>query len=317
MRIKNITNSLISIALCNLIKKKSPLSVQYAITKKCNLACNYCYVDTKTSSELNTKQIFSFIDELNSSGCQRLNFTGGEPLLRNDLKEIIDYANNKKIITSISSNGYLFERIKEIKPDLYHFSLDGNHKIHDFLRGVESFDRLIKSIKIARKNNIKVWTTTVLNKYNLNDIDFILNLAEELDFYCHFTPIQNLHEHNKGYTPNQKLYFKAINHLIKLKNKRMANSKGALNYLLHWPSFKGNYKCYAGKLHLYIDSNGDLYPCISQNYKTNIKNGFKKAFNQLQVLHDKCNYCICQGLIEQNNLFSLNIDSIYHALNYY
>jgi len=76
-------------------ERRNPFSVMFELTYECNFDCIHCYVrgSRKEKRELNTKEVFSVLDELKKMGIFRIGFTGGEPLLRKDIFDILDYAN--------------------------------------------------------------------------------------------------------------------------------------------------------------------------------------------------------------------------------
>ena len=73
------------------IKLKSPLSVCWQITTKCNLNCKYCISNSNMSGDygLSTEKAIEIINHLGKIGVNRLDFTGGEPLIRKDLKKLL------------------------------------------------------------------------------------------------------------------------------------------------------------------------------------------------------------------------------------
>ena len=90
-------------------------TVNFHLVKHCPMACNFCYArfedvirDTKVSTlGLPTEQARKVVAELAGLGFEKINFAGGEPLLRKDLPELIRYAKSLGLVTSIISNGQL------------------------------------------------------------------------------------------------------------------------------------------------------------------------------------------------------------------
>jgi MoaA/NifB/PqqE/SkfB family radical SAM enzyme len=288
--------------------KKTPLCIDFRITTKCNNKCEYCNVPEKTSDELNTEQIFSMLDEAKRLGCIYFDISGGEPLLRKDIGQIIDYAKNLGLIVGMVTNGKLVhEKIKEIKNlDTLAISLDGSKEVHDKLRGEGSYSSAVNAIKIAKGNNLKVMLFTVLSANNIDQIDSLIDFAEKEKVFLH---VNKLFKHNSYTTnvnflvPNKKEFKIAINKLIKSSSSCIIDSKEYLRYLL---GDLGLPKCYAGKLFCRIDPNGDMYPC--QDMLGRIKGinvneyGFKEAFKMLKS--SKCSICNCALYIEFNNIFA-------------
>ena len=90
-------------------------TVNFHLVKHCQMACNFCYArfddvirDTKVSKlGLPTEQARAVVTELARLGFKKINFAGGEPLLRKDLPELIRFAKSLGLVTSIISNGQL------------------------------------------------------------------------------------------------------------------------------------------------------------------------------------------------------------------
>ncbi len=312
----------IEVIKSKLFNKKIPLVVGWAITNRCNYHCKYCSRWKKKTKELSTKQILSIIDELKQLGCQRIVFTGGEPLLRRDIGIIVDYCKEKNLTVGINSNGSLFrKRISKIKNiDSLTLSLDGPEEINDSLRVKGSYKSVIDALKTAKKNNINVSLTTVVSKLNLSYLKDILKIAEKYDVFVYFQPVSMVYGYNEPKElkcPPDK-YKKLIDELITLKkkgNRQIGNSLLGLRHLRNWPQPK-KIKCAAGIIRCRIEPNGDIYPCgrlvgeiSSQNCVTL---GFKEAFNRLTRVN--CNTCWCFNNVELNLAYSLNINTIKNLL---
>ena len=81
------------------------------VTGRCNLNCKYCWDIFKQEKEMDTRKAKEMIDRISSDKCEMLLFTGGEPLVRNDLFELISYADSKKISNiKICTNGVLIDK---------------------------------------------------------------------------------------------------------------------------------------------------------------------------------------------------------------
>ena len=143
--------------------KNSLISLNY----KCNAKCSFCYLKDKQIEELDTETWKSIIDQL--KGFKSLVILGGEPLLRNDLYEIVTHAKKvgiKKI--AISTNSYLLtdEIIQKFGQDVvWQISLDYFSTKHDKVRGLSIFK---KAMSLVKKHPNLVVRTTIMND-NLRD----------------------------------------------------------------------------------------------------------------------------------------------------
>jgi MoaA/NifB/PqqE/SkfB family radical SAM enzyme len=321
-----------------IFKRRLPLMVNLSLTDRCNFNCLYCSTPKWNRKEMSLQQIFTLIDELAKRGNIRLGLTGGEALLREDIGEIIRYAKRKKIFTTIITNGWLIEeKIDEIKDlDALIVSLDGPKKIHDMLKKKGSYDKLMEGIKLANEYGMRIWSVTVLTKYNTNlrCIDFILKKAKELNFYTYYQllirnapAISGIIDPLLPSRSNLKSVFKK---LIEEKSKGapIIQSKECLMYLYNWPDYRitqweDNWpsnikkgKCYAGKLFCSITCDGYVYPCLVKIGKVPSLNfldvGFDKAFSYASKQVKK--NCWCHVNIEYNNLCSLSPTSLLNLI---
>lgn len=314
MNLKNKLDIICSLFKVYSLKKRVPFAVSWMLTNRCNRKCSYCDLPRIKCKELTTKQIFSIIDELKEMGCQRIGFTGGEPLLKENVGEIIDHCVDKGIFTGLVSNGALVpEKIDEIKNlDLLQLSIDGSEEVNDKQRYKGSYKEVVKAIETAKDYHLKVWLTSVLTKHNIGYIDSVIKLAEDFDIKVFFQPVVSYKNcGDVGYLfPAELDYKKTMSYLIRTKSKIIANSNSGLKYLYHWPQSQ-SMKCFAGRLLAHIYTNGDVYPCFNMDGKRPINcldMTFKKAFSSLSL--PTCNSCWTYANIEFNHLFSLKFDTI-------
>lgn len=166
---------------------KKPVVV-WNSTKACNLHCVHCYYSANTRPDpdaLTTAEARAFIDDLAAFGAPVLLFSGGEPLLRDDLFELGAYAAERGIRAVISTNGTLIERkvaqrIKEAGFSYVGVSLDGIGETNDRFRGVRgAFEAALRGIRHCTEVGIRVGLRLTLNKHNYEDLADILDLLEE------------------------------------------------------------------------------------------------------------------------------------------
>jgi len=318
-----------------------PLGVYLHITSKCNLKCAYCdygKLNCGGGIDLSVADAFGLIDEMAAAGVMKLNITGGEPLLHSNIGEIIDYAKKKKMFVVISTNGLLIsDRLEALSSaDVIMISFDGTKENHERLRGQNTYDKLIAAFENLRKSKIAFWTSTTLNKYNIADIDFILDMAEKYGTFANFALIQFFNEINrdnslpdyekvKDLMPDDAAARRTFAELLRLKNngRRVGSSAEFLKFMMRWNDYKQllsqddyGIKCFAGRLycHLYYDKKlyacghcrGNLAPVDLSEY------GFKDAFRRLIKLN--CNSCRVACDTENNIIYNLNFRSIFNWL---
>lgn len=305
-----------------LFRKRIPLFVSWSLTNRCNLHCRYCEIPTLKSKELSTEQVFKVIDELYLSGTRVVSFTGGEPLLREDIGRIIDYAKSKGIYVKLNSNGILVKkRIKDIKNlDVLQLSFDGPKAIHDRQRGKGSYDSVIEAINIAKENNIRVYFNTTVTRFNVNNLDYIFCKIKEFKIPTSFQPVTDILFCTKNIGslyPKKGDFNKAIKNMMKEKrtNPYILNSYNSLRYMSRWP-LNSRINCFAGKVAYRISSDGGILPCnrtMDKSFRYNcLKDNFKDVLGK--KLDAVCNGCWCITALELNYAFALRFEPIFNII---
>lgn len=166
---------------------RAPVNVTWEITSKCNLQCRHCLsadLEEKSSGELGFDQCRALIDELDRMNVFQINFGGGEPLLREDFPEILDYAHSKGLTTCVSTNGTLLDeslakRLAGMALLRIQVSLDGaTAATNDAIRGSGSYARIIQGIALLRKHGFPdLSINTVVTRTNFCEMERLCALA--------------------------------------------------------------------------------------------------------------------------------------------
>lgn len=173
--------------LVQFARDKKPVVV-YNVTRRCNLRCAHCYSESKDidySGELTTEEARAMIDSLARLGAPVILFSGGEPLMRPDLLELMKYARDNKLRVVISTNGTMLSdeflsRAKEVGLSYIGISLDGLEEINDRFRGHRgAFNLALDGIRRTQKAGIKVGLRFTINKRNSQEIEGIFDLMEK------------------------------------------------------------------------------------------------------------------------------------------
>jgi len=168
---------------------KKPVVV-WNMTKRCNLKCVHCYakaVDPEGVDDINTDQAKVLIDDLSAYGAPVMLFSGGEPLVRQDLVELASYATSKGMRAVISTNGTLItkEKARELKSvglSYVGISLDGGEEIHDKFRAVPgSFKKALQGVENCMAEGLKVGLRFTINKRNQGEVPKVFEIVRELD----------------------------------------------------------------------------------------------------------------------------------------
>ncbi len=317
--------------------KQLPFSLDINPTDSCNLHCLSCWLRNKKFKsldskeyELSDKKLLQLIDEAIEFGIKEFEISGGgEPLSRGVTFELMKKIKNSKAKGSITTNGILFtekiiKKLVEIGWDRIIFSIDGgNSEINDYLRG-ESFDKIVKNIRIFneyKKDKPLLSFNTVISNKNYNQLKNIVRLASEIGVDS--IKFESLTIHSK-IGKKLELNGKQIEELQQDIHK-IASLSEELNVKTNILDFNtdsvnqdkvnfSNIVCYEPWYHLVIKTDGSVGPCcLSDDKMINIKEmslrdiWFSPYFENLRESILKRNlprYCsICNvGQVFQNQL---------------
>ena len=170
---------------------QSPFLVIWEVTRACALKCLHCRAEAqyrRDPRELTTEEGKALIREIRDLGAPLLVFTGGDPLMREDLFELAEYAKGQGLIVSLTPSATprvtekAMRRAMEVGLDRWAFSLDGSTaEIHDAFRGTSgSYDLTMRAIGMLRKLGMPLQINTTVSRYNLDDLPDIARLLEEM-----------------------------------------------------------------------------------------------------------------------------------------
>lgn len=265
----------------------APLFVIWEVTSACNLRCKHCLSRSgkPNSNELNTKEAKKLIDSLEKMKVLYINISGGEPLLRPDIFELLGYASKKKLAIDLLTNGALItkdiiERLEDTNIFHLQVSLDGIGKTHDQFRGISgSYERSIKAIELLRDADYGVSISSAVTKQNIKEIPKIIDLAVDLGANLYkttlFMPTGRGKDNAGKYelTSQEVKEFasmldekkKEIGDKITISNEEIypwlmenSNKKGSNSFKSEDSSKIG---CTAGNSSFYITADGKVTPC--------------------------------------------------------
>ncbi len=168
-------------------QERRPVTV-WNITRSCNLRCVHCYTDSEArtySGELTTAEGKTIIADLARFKIPALLFSGGEPLMRKDLFEIAQFAVDKGIRPTLSTNGTLLtaelaRTIKEVGFTYVGISLDGMEAVNDRFRGkTGAFRKAMEGFDNCTSIGQRVGLRLTLTRYTVKDLHRIFDFIEE------------------------------------------------------------------------------------------------------------------------------------------
>jgi len=167
-----------------------PIVIVWNYTNRCNLSCIHCHQNSGelAERELTTEEAFKVIDRMCEAGISILTFSGGEPLVRSDLFDAIERADDAGILCTVASNGTLMTEhvVRDLKGSgvrRVEIGLDGcRAETHDFLRNTSgAFKATIQGIKNCVEIGFdEVCATMTLHARNFSELRGTVELAEEL-----------------------------------------------------------------------------------------------------------------------------------------
>jgi MoaA/NifB/PqqE/SkfB family radical SAM enzyme len=296
-----------------------PLVVSMVVTNRCNYSCGYCDRWDGRGYQLTTSDILSMMDEMASMGTRRLIFTGGEPLIRKDIFDLMRRAVTLGFKVNLNSNGTLVPRYVDQLAHLdgLTISIDGDRETHDHVRGDGAFDAAVEAVRAARQHTgLKIRLSAVISSVSIGGEDVLLDMAEREGIDVFFQPAEHRVLGGEGVNPLAPPiaeYRETIDHLIRRKQAGapIANSLGALRYLRSWPDGPA-LKCAGAKLFCRVDHDGQVMICgrmggYEERYSA-LKLGFREAF--LRLHEARCPTCWCASRIEVNQAFALRTDAV-------
>ncbi len=261
-----------------------PFFCNLQLTKRCNLTCLHCGFSCgkEYGEELTTNELTKLVEQLSELKCERIQLTGGEPLIREDWEEIVDAITGRSIEVTLISNGVLItdkiaKRIKESGISTVGISVDGIEETHNFLRNnSRSFNNCLRAITNLSNHGVSVGVLTTINILNLDELENIRQLLIQHNVSSWRLQIPSL----IGRMIDQKKIMPLAEDIEKI-TKYIVNTRDddrivvipgdsigyyGLNEKLirdvggDLPYFTG---CYAGCLSVAIESNGDVKGCLA------------------------------------------------------
>ncbi len=318
MRLLNKVDAGARFAWTRLRKARMPIVVRWQTTNRCTAKCRYCSIWSSPANELTTEEARRMLTEFRQLGMRRLCFSGGEPLLRKDMGELIDFALGLGVSLEMNSNGTLLhEHLDTLrKLELTKVSVDGPGEVHDAVRRAGIYDRIIENLELLKKAGVRFSLATTLMRENstVAVVEHMLDLARRFNTFVAFQPVVpttpwgTRDMNNIG--PDQEQMRLVVQHLIKSKNRHsrlIRNSLAGLRHISNWPDFPP-LECTGGRIFVVVESNGDLYACERTSYPPrtvfpNVRYGVERAFDN--IVFPDCGGCGFCGAQELNSLWNL------------
>lgn len=326
-----------------LFKINNIISVEFAVTYRCNLHCEYCgftmmpnYINAEQKSigkEMSTQEIKEIFRILNKLNVQRINISGGEPLIRDDIDKILEKASFYKFKITLTTNGILVpEHLNILKNiDFLIISIDGDKNTNDTLKGRGSYDFALQAIDSSCKKGIKILISAVITSLTTEkDLLFLLKLCNFYSTFCVLQPVVNRVFFKKPCKIDEKIdkFIPTIEQLkyllLYLKNsphkKRIIGGDNYFKFILDFykngPDVLIN--CMAGRLFLFIEPDGSVHPCsmrYQELFGEKIQKCSLKEIKKRKVDLIKCAGCSCYSYVMLNSFARFDLKNIIYFLH--
>lgn len=258
----------------------TPLFGSILPTYRCNSLCDKCakLKMKNNQKEMTTQEVKRTIDSLKSLGVSVLDFTGGEPLLRRDIVELLSYASSSRCMTHLSTNGYLIN--KKLAEDILLTGIDSiNISVDDSISdsvdertGVKgsfslidnAIDHLINARK-RLKRNVRISAVTVIDERNISNIENIIKYIKIKKFDS--VTLNLLHRFSDS-SDGSNCSLDFTNKIDKLIDQIKGDPfiETSIDYLNISKVFidKGisPIRCVAGYSHIMVDTYFRVFPCF-------------------------------------------------------
>lgn len=295
-----------------------PLKVAFLeLTQHCNLRCKHCYLGDKQQEELTTVDWFKIIDKLVDWEIKNVVLFGGEPTMRNDFYEILQYAIDNFDGVTVETNGTTPSKFNSYDCTISISFEYPDEEYNDEIRGKGVFDKSLKKLQAIK--NPKILRYTI---YNDSDPLAMAMVAERVDANSVGVPLKPIGSgiDLRDKIPSGKIMVDFIKDIVlfnsKTRNKHIIED--CQWYIIdpnehqHIPKFLERGRvCSAGVYRIYIDIFGNVYPCmflpdvklgnILKDAKTKILKNLKTWCDKINNMEPggKCASCsyynICNG----------------------
>jgi radical SAM protein with 4Fe4S-binding SPASM domain len=302
----------------------APLRMDMALTYGCNNKCSKCYVESpREILELSTDEWKNVLNKLWDIGVPHVIFTGGEPTLRDDLPELVEYAEDLGIITGLVSNGRKLKDKKLIDElitagiDHFQITIESHDEtIHDKMSGVKgAWKETVQGIKNIVPTPVYIMTNTTLTPYNIKDIEKTIEFLASLGIK-HFAA-NSIIKSGGGKQDNLAISIKQLDSVLTRIMKKAKELK--MSFLWYSPTrycdFNpiekglGMKQCSAAHIAMAIEPDGEVIPCqsyfeplgniLTTKWRKIWKHKTAKYLRRMQYLTEECLECpereLCGG----------------------
>lgn len=321
-----------------------PIHGSLMVTYRCNFQCVMCDFPFKCAErvrkgerEFNTDRFRGIIADFARLGTPGIGFTGGEPMLRADIYDLLACTRQHRMISHLNTNGYLIDdaaaaRLVDIGVESINISLDGARpETHDRIRNhAGAFEHATAAVERLHRlrrqkgTQLRIKNVAVIDETNLEEIPDLIRLSREIGADCvEFIPRQPFSDADRRSdrtTPVDEAILHRVDAMIGHIREAAAEGYGIENSPAHLSLFRSAFagapspvRCRAGYNSLLVDCYGDVFTCFPR-ISWREPAGNLRGMNLVELWHspgyqqhresaDACRDCYLNGQLELNLLF--------------
>ncbi len=292
----------------------APYRMDLALTYRCNINCSHCYNQRRESAELTTAEWKKIIQTLWDKGIPHIDFTGGEPTLRDDLVDLVTYAEDLGLITGLLTNGVRLadkayvRRLKQAGLDYVQVTLESHQEeIHNRMVASDSFRLTVQGIRNLIEQGIHVLTNSTITQTNSSAIEEIVPFLKKLGVESF--AVNSIIKAGKSRHQDPGLSEEELLPIINALQQR-AEQEG-MKFTWYTPTQYcrlnpveldlGVKQCTAGKYNLAVEPDGTVIPCqsffrplgniLNDPFEKIYQHDFLVSLRRRDWAMDKCREC--------------------------
>jgi MoaA/NifB/PqqE/SkfB family radical SAM enzyme len=305
-----------------------PMVLSHLVTYRCPCRCETCLWRDLVASEMSAGQIAEFYQQASAAGILVNSIWGGEPLVRDDLSEILQSSHNAGLVTVLITSGLRFnQRVDELVRwlNVVIFSVDHPSTRHDEMRGMPGlFDAIQRAIRRlqALPQGPRVMVNAVVSRLNQDAIADLAEWARDMSVPICFNPIET---DLPGLSPHRSVAplgldddtrSRLFRRLIVMKTRGFP-IHNSYTHLRTFINGKRPYRCHARKVYLQLRPNGDLVDCLDRSRPVaNIREQTlaellaRPDIRRRRLANIDCHVCNNANVIDTSHIWELHPESI-------
>ncbi|SYZ72589.1 Radical SAM domain protein [Candidatus Zixiibacteriota bacterium] len=257
------------------MNREMPTMMGWEITRRCNLTCPHCYsaATRKALNELTTTECLEIVRTIGEMGVKMVGWTGGEPLLREDLEEIAGAARKFGMKQGVTTNGVLLDEkrgksLMKAGVTAMQVSIDGTTAERNRpMRNAsdEEFEKALEAVRVSVRLGFKTSLAMMIGQENLDDAPRFIHMAKKMK--AHVVRFSGFVPHGRGKGQRSRLEFTTrLGELKAFVSQFTGYEKMPIAFDPGFgplPPYYEFHQCIAGKQMFYLSCIGDVYPCTS------------------------------------------------------